>query len=78
MDDDEVRKDIALIRSASKRYLQIHPIPAHDASAFRTISVFPAQFEFNIKHYANFPLQKDRGFAGDAPVCICSKLSIAR
>jgi glyoxylase-like metal-dependent hydrolase (beta-lactamase superfamily II) len=41
-DDDEVRKDLALIRSASKRYPQIHPIPAHDASAFRTIPVFPA------------------------------------
>jgi N-acyl homoserine lactone hydrolase len=41
-DDDEVRKDIALIRSASKRYPQIHPIPAHDASAFRMIGVFPA------------------------------------
>jgi len=41
-DDDEVRKDIALIRSASKRYPQIHPVPAHDASAFREIPVFPA------------------------------------
>jgi glyoxylase-like metal-dependent hydrolase (beta-lactamase superfamily II) len=41
-DDDEVRKDIALIRSASQRYPQLHPIPAHDASAFRMIPVFPA------------------------------------
>ena len=41
-DDDEVHKDIALIRSASTRYPQIHPIPAHEASAFRAIPVFPA------------------------------------
>ena len=41
-DDDEVRKDIALIRFASKRYSQIHAIPAHGASAFRAIPVFPA------------------------------------
>jgi glyoxylase-like metal-dependent hydrolase (beta-lactamase superfamily II) len=41
-DDDEVRKDIALIRFVSKRYSQIHAIPAHDASAFRAIPVFPA------------------------------------
>jgi hypothetical protein len=41
-DDDEVRKEIALIRSASTRYPQIHLIPAHDASAFRMIPVFPA------------------------------------
>jgi hypothetical protein len=41
-DDDEVRQDIARIRSARKRYPQIHPIPAHDASAFRMIPVFPS------------------------------------
>ncbi len=41
-DDDEVRKDIALIRSASKRHSQMHAIAAHDASAFRAIPVFPA------------------------------------
>jgi len=41
-DDDEVRKDIALVRSASQRYPEIHAIPAHDASAFRPIPVFPA------------------------------------
>jgi len=40
--DDEVDKDIALIRSAIKQYPQIHTIPAHDASAFRSIPVFPA------------------------------------
>jgi glyoxylase-like metal-dependent hydrolase (beta-lactamase superfamily II) len=40
--DEEVRKDIALIRSASKTYPQIHAIPAHDLSAFRAIPVFPA------------------------------------
>jgi glyoxylase-like metal-dependent hydrolase (beta-lactamase superfamily II) len=38
----EVHKDIALIRSASKQYPQIHPIPAHDSSAFRVLPVFPA------------------------------------
>jgi hypothetical protein len=59
MDDDEVRKDIALIRSACKRYPQIHPIPAHDASAFRTISVFPLQFEFTrINTTPTFPCKK--------------------
>ena len=41
-DDYKVRKDIALIRSVSTRYPQMHPIPAHDASAFRMIPVFPA------------------------------------
>jgi hypothetical protein len=41
-DDDEVRKDIALIRSASTRYSQIYAISAHDASAFRAIPVFRA------------------------------------
>ena len=41
-DDDEVRKDIALIRSASKRYSEIHAFPAHAASAFLAIPVFPA------------------------------------
>ena len=41
-DDDEVRKDMALIRFAGKRYSQIRAIPAHDASAFRAIPVFPA------------------------------------
>jgi N-acyl homoserine lactone hydrolase len=40
--NDEVHKDIALIRSAIKKYPQIHAIPAHDASAFRSIPVFPA------------------------------------
>jgi N-acyl homoserine lactone hydrolase len=41
-DENEVTKDIALIRSAIKNYPQIHPVPAHDASAFRSIPVFPA------------------------------------
>ena len=41
-DDDEVGQDIARIRSARKRYPQIHAIPAHDASVFRMIPVFPA------------------------------------
>jgi N-acyl homoserine lactone hydrolase len=40
--NDEVHKDIALIRSAIKKYPQMHAIPAHDASAFRSIPVFPA------------------------------------
>ena len=40
--NDEVHKDIALVRSAIKQYPQIHTIPAHDASAFHQIPVFPA------------------------------------
>jgi N-acyl homoserine lactone hydrolase len=40
--DDEVHKDIALIRAAIKQYPQIHAVPAHDASAFHRIPVFPA------------------------------------
>jgi N-acyl homoserine lactone hydrolase len=41
-DNNEVHKDIAIIRSAISKYPQIHAIPAHDAAAFRTIPVFPA------------------------------------
>ena len=41
-DDEQVRRDIALVRAASKKYPQLHPLPAHDLSAFRTIPVFPA------------------------------------
>jgi glyoxylase-like metal-dependent hydrolase (beta-lactamase superfamily II) len=41
-DDEEVRKDIALVRAASQKYPQIHLVPAHDASAFRMIPVFPS------------------------------------
>jgi glyoxylase-like metal-dependent hydrolase (beta-lactamase superfamily II) len=40
--DDQVRRDIGLIRTASKRYPQLHAIPAHDLSAFRLIPIFPA------------------------------------
>jgi N-acyl homoserine lactone hydrolase len=40
--NDEVRKDIALIRTITQKYPQVHAIPAHDVSAFRSIPVFPA------------------------------------
>jgi len=40
-DDDQVHKDIAIMRSISKKYPQIHLLPAHDPSAFRMIPVFP-------------------------------------
>lgn len=40
--NDEVHKDISIIRSANQKYPQIHAIPAHDVSAFSTIPVFPA------------------------------------
>lgn len=38
----EVHEDIARIRAAIKKFPQIHPIPAHDESAFRQIPTFPA------------------------------------
>ncbi len=41
-DDIEAHKDIALLRAASKKYPQLHLLPAHDSSAFRTLPVFPA------------------------------------
>jgi glyoxylase-like metal-dependent hydrolase (beta-lactamase superfamily II) len=41
-DDDEVRKDIALVRSARQKYTQIYLLPAHDSSAFGMVPVFPA------------------------------------
>jgi glyoxylase-like metal-dependent hydrolase (beta-lactamase superfamily II) len=40
--NEEVHKDIALIRTITQKYPQVHPIPAHDVSAFRSIPVFPA------------------------------------
>jgi glyoxylase-like metal-dependent hydrolase (beta-lactamase superfamily II) len=41
-DDQRVRMDIALLRAASRKYPQLHPIPAHDSAAFRQLPVFPA------------------------------------
>lgn len=41
-DNEEVHEGIALIRSATQRYPQIHAIPAHDASAFGMVPAFPA------------------------------------
>ncbi len=41
-DDDEVHRDIALVRAAAKKYPQLHPIAAHDSSAFRALPLFPA------------------------------------
>jgi glyoxylase-like metal-dependent hydrolase (beta-lactamase superfamily II) len=41
-DNEEVRADISRIRTAIEKYPQIHPIPAHDDSAFRQIPKFPA------------------------------------
>jgi glyoxylase-like metal-dependent hydrolase (beta-lactamase superfamily II) len=41
-DDTQVRTDIGRLRTAAKKYPQLHIIPAHDASAFRAIPVFPA------------------------------------
>jgi hypothetical protein len=38
----KVLKAIALIRTITQKYPQVHPIPAHDVSAFRSIPVFPA------------------------------------
>ncbi len=40
--NDEVHNDIGRIRTAIKKYPQIHPIPAHDESAFRQLPKFPA------------------------------------
>lgn len=40
-DDEQVHKDIAIMRSIGKKYTQIHLLPAHDPSAFRMIPVFP-------------------------------------
>ena len=39
--DKAALEGIALVRAAGKKYA-IHPIPAHDAAAFRAIPVFPA------------------------------------
>lgn len=41
-DNDEVHKDIALIRTAIRRYPELHAIPAHDPRALALIPVFPA------------------------------------
>jgi glyoxylase-like metal-dependent hydrolase (beta-lactamase superfamily II) len=41
-DDEQAHKDIALVRAASQKYPQLHLLPAHDGSAFRTIPIFPA------------------------------------
>jgi glyoxylase-like metal-dependent hydrolase (beta-lactamase superfamily II) len=41
-DDAQVHRDIALIRAASRKYPQLHVLPAHDSSAFRALPVFPA------------------------------------
>jgi hypothetical protein len=40
--DEHVKVILALVRSASQKYTQIHLLPAHDSSAFRMIPVFPA------------------------------------
>ena len=40
--DSEVRQGIAGIRAATHAYPYIHAVPAHDASAFSEITVFPA------------------------------------
>lgn len=41
-DEKEIDMDIARIQTAIKKYPQIHAIPAHDESAFRRVSKFPA------------------------------------
>ena len=41
-DDDEVHKDLALVRAAARKFPRLHLVPAHDASAFRAIPIFPA------------------------------------
>lgn len=40
--DEEVRHEMALIRSARSKYPQLHAIPAHDGAAFGAIPVAPA------------------------------------
>lgn len=40
--NEEVHKDIALVRAAIKKYPQLYAIPAHDASAFNMLPTFPA------------------------------------
>jgi len=40
--DEEVREGIVHINAISKKYPQIHFLPAHDARAFRMLPVFPA------------------------------------
>jgi N-acyl homoserine lactone hydrolase len=40
--DDEVHRDLALLRTAEKAYPQLHILPAHEAKAFGALPVFPA------------------------------------
>jgi len=40
--NNEVHKDIALVRAIREKFPQIHPVPAHDSRNFSIIPVFPA------------------------------------
>ncbi len=41
-DDSQVRENISRVVAVSKKYPQIHLLPAHDERAFRMLPVFPA------------------------------------
>jgi glyoxylase-like metal-dependent hydrolase (beta-lactamase superfamily II) len=40
--NNEVHRDIALVRAIREKFPQIHPLPAHDSRSFGAIPVFPA------------------------------------